>query len=181
MAISLEKASSARLAEINARHELHLRLSYDESDYGDVYGSLCLFIMQIFSRYLLERFSENSFRFRGFLMARLMKFDWHFRLRLFGKWISLALVLWLFSLNNDFPFAFDCSKKKLIQQRSQQTSDRPSIPNILMMPITKPAEKSEQYAAEWVPYWLFVDWLSDVEWGKVCETFIESKLLWSLF
>ena len=48
----------------------------------------------------------------------------------------------------DFLFAFDYSKKKLIQQRSQQTSDRPSIPNILMMPISKVAEKSDQYAAE---------------------------------
>jgi hypothetical protein len=45
-----------------------LRLSYDESDYGDVYGSLCLFIMQIFPPLFartVERFSENSFRFMG--------------------------------------------------------------------------------------------------------------------
>jgi hypothetical protein len=68
------------------------------------------------------------------------------------------LALSAAAMENEFPrikadltfllFAFDCSKKKLIQQRSQQTSDRPSIPNILMMPITKANEKSDQYAAE---------------------------------
>lgn len=47
-------------------------------------------------------------------------------------------------------FSFLCSKKKLVQQRSLQTSDRPIIPNILMMPITKTAEKNDQYAIEWV-------------------------------
>lgn len=52
--------------------------------------------------------------------------------------------------NFSYLLPFHCSKKKLIQQRSHQTTDRPIIPNILMMPTSKTVEKIDQYVVEWV-------------------------------
>jgi hypothetical protein len=83
-----------------------------------------------------------------------MNYDWHFAaVALKVDFVRITIKLSRsFSLNNKFSYLLftfvRCSKKKLIQQRSQQTSDRPSIPNILMMPTTKAADKNDQYAVE---------------------------------
>lgn len=89
-----------------------------------------------------------------------MNYDWHFKLlhvraakvifihqskALFSR--SFLLLNSIISLSMFFP---GFSKKKLLQQRSHQTSDRPAIPNILMMPISKSMEKMEPYVVEWV-------------------------------
>lgn len=75
------------------------------------------------------------------------RINWNFLLRLKIKFLCS------FSARNFICFIFSsCSKKKLIQQRSLQTSDRPFMPNILMMPITKTVDKHDQYAVEWVHF-----------------------------
>lgn len=102
-------------------------------------------------------FSRNSFRF---FMAfhsvanELWLALWaaHKKARMKSAYFRIVIKFNFHACLHNFSYLlpFHCSKKKLIQQRSHQTTDRPIIPNILMMPTSKTVEKIEQYVVEWV-------------------------------
>lgn len=127
----------------------------------------------------IARFSWIVF-VRWAFVARLMNYDWHFKphdVRA-PKEVFIHHTQMRFSCSFCFlirlsysacPFRF--SKKKLLQQRSHQTSDRPVIPNILMMPISKSMEKIEPYVVEWV-----ADWLSRSKLSRGVDTFSSLNL-----
>lgn len=98
--------------------------------------------------------------------ALLMNYDWHFANSSLLIRFS-CFIIWFRALLSR------CSKKKLLQQRSLQTSDRPTIPNFLMMPAAKNVEKGDQYVVEWVfdelYYLQFLQRISNQAWDERFE------------